>query len=53
MTITEWLGRMRSMNGSDLFLTEGKSPRLRVDGRLILFEQEIVTQDDFLLFFND
>ena len=53
MKIAELLGHMKSQNGSDLFLTDGKSPHLRVAGKLYVIEGEVMTAEHFQEFFKE
>ena len=53
MKIAELLGHMKTQNGSDLFLTDGKNPHLRVAGKLYVIEGEVMTAAHFQEFFQE
>ena len=53
LTLNNLLEKMTSNNASDLHLTAGSSPRMRINGKLNPIDDSKLTQDDIMLLLKD
>jgi len=53
MTIIDLLKALKEENVSDIFLAEEKAPMVRRHGKVEKFTEDVLSKDDFMLFFEE